>query len=247
MKEPDRYYDDNAWVALDLIETWKILGERKYLDWAEKTVAFILTGEDDKLGGGLYWRENEKKSKNTCANAPSALACLKLYQATGKKEYLDVGRRLYGWTREHLQDPATKLYWDHVALSGKVDKTTWSYNTALMMKSARLLGRLDANARIGPDSTEAAKRRWLTPDKGLIKDDMAFAHLLFEAFLDRDFDSPGPFLEGLHARARDTNGHYGKRWDDVAASPRTQWRLIDQASAARAYLMGYLASKANGR
>jgi hypothetical protein len=228
-------------VALDLIDTAEILGDKKYLDWAEATVKFILTGEDDKLGGGLYWRENERTSKNTCANAPSALACLRLYRATGKKSYLESGRRLYQWTRARLQDPDTALLWDHIDLSGKIDKTAWSYNTALMMKAGRLLKQLDPNAALGPNPASAARKRWLRPKTGLIADDMAFAHLLFEALLERGFPEAGIYAEGLHTRARDAHGHYGKRWDEPAHMPRAHYRLIDQASAARAYLMAYLA------
>lgn len=241
-KQPDRYYDDNAWMALDLIDTAEILQDPKYLEWAEETVAFMLTGEDDKLGGGIYWRENEKKSKNTCANGPSALACLRLYVKTGKKQYLEDGRRIFLWTRTHLQDPKSTLYWDSISLTGKINRTNWSYNTALMMKAGRLLSRLDPEFKDQPDPTAAAKERWLQPDKGLIKDDMAFAHLFFESLLERGFPEAGTYLRGLHDSATDTNGHVGKRWNDVANGPRTHFRLIDQASAARAYFMGYLAT-----
>lgn len=242
-KTPDRYYDDNAWMALALIETSDILGDKKYLDWAEQTVAFILTGEDDKLGGGLYWREQEKLSKNTCANAPSALACLRLYTLTKKKSYLDAGRRLYSWTQAHLQDPASTLYWDNISLQGKVDKTTWSYNTALMMKAGKLLRELDGNAKVGADPLPAARAKWLDAKVGLIKDDMAFAHLFFEAHLDRGFTDCGIYLRGLHDKARDGNGHYGHRWDGIAKETRKPWRLIDQASAARAYFTAALVAR----
>ena len=32
------------------------------------------------------------------------LAALKLHEMTGEKNYLDTVKRLYDWTREHLQD-----------------------------------------------------------------------------------------------------------------------------------------------
>jgi hypothetical protein len=128
-------------------------------------------------------------------------------------------------------------------LNGKIDKTTWSYNTALMMKAGKLLSQLDQAAITEPDPTEAARKAWLESKEGLIKDDMAFAHLLFEALLDRGFPDAGKYLRGLHERVRDGDGHYGNRWDQIASNPRRTFRLIDQASAARAYLAGHLAKR----
>ena len=54
---PDRYYDDNVWIALGLIELYELTGEQRWLDRAEETLRFVYSGEDGKLDGGLYWRE----------------------------------------------------------------------------------------------------------------------------------------------------------------------------------------------
>jgi uncharacterized protein YyaL (SSP411 family) len=229
-KEPDRYYDDNAWVAIALVETSEILGDKSYLKWAEETVEYVLSGEDNKLGGGIYWREREKMSKNTCSNAPSAVACDLLYAATKKPKYKAAADRIYAWTKSRLLDPSNHLYWDNVGLSGKVDKTHWSYNTALMIRAGAHDPSISA-------TSEAASSHWLDAKSTLIKDDMAFAHLLFEALHPREGARLGIYLDGLHSKNMDSKGHYGKRWDDVAKAPRKTFRLIDQASAARAYFV----------
>ena len=74
-KDPDRYYDDNAWLAIALLEASEIQNDFAFQKRAQATVDFVLSGTDSKLGGGIYWREKEKKSKNTCVNAPAAVAC----------------------------------------------------------------------------------------------------------------------------------------------------------------------------
>lgn len=239
-KPPDRYYDDNAWMALALMETYQVLGDKKYLDWAKQTIDYMLTGEDEKLGGGLYWRENEKKSKNTCVNAPSALACAKLSDLLTEPKYLADAVRIYDWTRRTLRDPETDLYWDNINLSGKIERTTWTYNTALMIRAGHELAKLTKKPEYDEQaqaSAIAAIGHWLDPKAGLIRDEMAFAHLLFEALVEEGYPSAPLYLEGLHAKSRDAKGRYGHRWDDIPTAPRSKYRLIDQASAARAYLL----------
>src|SRR5437763_1261379 len=69
----DRYYDDNAWVALALVEAYCVTRDARYLDRADAALRFVLSGWDEKLGGGIYWRV-DRKSKNSCSNAPAAVA-----------------------------------------------------------------------------------------------------------------------------------------------------------------------------
>ena len=53
------------------VETAAATGDAKYLERAEATHRFVMSGEDDRLGGGVYWRENRRRSKNTCSNGPA--------------------------------------------------------------------------------------------------------------------------------------------------------------------------------
>ena len=137
-KPLDRYYDDNEWIVIALAEGYDVAADAALKTRAEKTMAFVLSGEDKKLGGGIYWHEQEKKSKNTCSNAPAIVAAMRLFQLTRRQEYLITARRLTLWTNAHLQD-TDGLYWDNIKLDGTVDKTKWSYNTALMLRANCLL------------------------------------------------------------------------------------------------------------
>ncbi len=61
--------------------------EPKYLQKAQLIWKFIESGTDDNLGGGIYWCEQRKESKNTCSNAPGSVFALKLFEATKDSAY----------------------------------------------------------------------------------------------------------------------------------------------------------------
>ncbi len=43
---------------------------------------------------------------------------------------------IYAWTKKNLQDPADGLFWDNLSLDGRIGKAKFSYNTALMLRTA---------------------------------------------------------------------------------------------------------------
>ncbi len=138
-KPPDRYYDDNAWIALGLVEAYEVTHEQRDLDRAAATLRYVLSGEDDKLGGGLYWQERTKASKNTCGNAPGIAAAVRVYTYTHDRSQLDTAVRLYRWTVKNLRDDRDGLYYDNLSLTGKLSPHKFTYNTALMIRSGCLL------------------------------------------------------------------------------------------------------------
>ena len=135
----DRFYDDNVWLGIDFAELYQASGCKKYLDEAVEIWKFIESGTDSILGGGIYWCEQKKHSKNTCSNAPGTVYAVRLYEATGDSVYLQSAKELYDWTRENLQDPEDKLYFDNVNLEGNISKAKFAYNSGQMLEAAALL------------------------------------------------------------------------------------------------------------
>lgn len=231
-KPLDRYYDDNAWMVLALVETHEILGDKKYLDWAKEALDFTLSGEAKE--GGIYWRESDRASRNTCSNAPSAAACLAVYKHTKDAKLLAKARELFAWTRKHLQDPADGLYWDALGNDGKLEKTKWSYNTALMIRTAAELRNLDPKFIDAEDldrMIQASHKRWFA--KGRYDDVGRFAHLLLEGWLaagNRKLDYLSA-LEDLH-RIRNPREFVPPHWGRDATEDNPE--LLDQAAFARA-------------
>ena len=244
-KPNDRYYDDNAWLVLALAEAYEVAHRPGDLARAEATQRFVLSGEDDQLGGGIFWHEPKRTTKNTCVNAPAIVGALRLYQLTKKPAYLEDARRLYRWTCAHLQG-ADGLFADNIHLDGSVDQKRFSYNSGLMIRAASLLYAVTGEAAYLTDAqriARASETRWLAGAAGGIRDTGRFAHLLLEGFLalhavDHDphwLDLDHQALLFLHDQIRDADGHYGDRWDRKPVASRTVFPLLDQASAARAY------------
>jgi uncharacterized protein YyaL (SSP411 family) len=244
-KSPDRYYDDNAWIVLGLLEIYDVTGEKKYLDKAEATMRFVMSGESNELDGGIYWREAEKKSKNTCANAPAIVGLLGLYQATKKQQYLDSALRLYAWVRAHLQDQ-DGLYFDNINLQGEVARFKLTYNTALMIRANCLLYEITSDPKYIAEAQREGKAgiaQWIRAD-GSVGDAGRFAHLFMGSLLAIAKLDPDPSwcltigrtLQFVHNKLRDDNGRYPPRWDKIPATSPEKIALLDQASVARAFL-----------
>ncbi len=246
-KDVDRYYDDNQWMVLALVEASEILKEPKFLGYAQETLKYVLSGEDKKLGGGIYWHETKKTEKNTCSNAPAAAACLAVWSHTKDPALLAKAKELYDWTKKHLQDPADGLFWDGINVNGHIGKDKWSYNTALMIRTAMGLWGATGEQKYLDEAqgmTKASEARWFDEATGAMKDEGRFAHLLLEAWAMVPSSTARPkifrVLQALHLSGPDSAGRYGKRFDGPPTAGQTKFELIDQASAVRAYFVGGL-------
>jgi uncharacterized protein YyaL (SSP411 family) len=132
-----KYYDDNEWLGLDFIAAYRTLGDPGYLEKARVTFEFAISGWSDDLNGGIYWRENDLSSKNTCSNGPAAVLALMLYLETQEEQYLEWGIRILEWA-ERLKAPSG-VYWDNVASNGVIDYRTYTYNTGTILHANALL------------------------------------------------------------------------------------------------------------
>lgn len=145
-KPSDRFYDDNIWLGIDFTDLYQLTKEKRYLQKAKLIWTFVWSGHDENLGGGIYWCEQRKTSKNTCSNAPAAVFALKLFQATKDSSYFVNGKELYIWTKKNLQDTTDFLYFDNISLKEKVDTRKYSYNSGQMLQAAALLYKLTSDA-----------------------------------------------------------------------------------------------------
>jgi len=146
----DRYYDDNVWIGLDMIDLYSQTKEQRFLDKAIMVWNYMMTGSDDVCGGGIYWREipMQKTSKNTCSTAPIAVLGCKLYNITGNKAYLNKAIKLYEWLRKYLRDPEDDLYWDSVHPDMSIAKSKYSYNSGQPMQAACLIYKITGDENI---------------------------------------------------------------------------------------------------
>lgn len=138
-RKSSRFYDDNQWIAIAYLDAYNRNHQPKYLDVSKMIYRYMLGGIDTVSGGGIYWKEGDKTTKNTCSNGPGILVALQLYKITRQKQYLDTALSLYRWTNKYLQAP-DGVYYDNVKLpSLKIAKATYTYNTGTMLQSNVLL------------------------------------------------------------------------------------------------------------
>ncbi len=243
--DDDKYYDDNAWLVLSYIEAYDVTDDKRFVNLAERTQNFVLSGYDDKLGGGLYWHQQEKKGKNTCVSAPATAGALDLYRVTGDKTDLEQAKQLYNWTNATLQDK-DGLFWDNIALDGKIGKAKFTYNTALMLRNNVELWKvtndqkyLDEARRVADASLESFTRAG-----GNFADDAKFNNWLCEGLLmTYEATQDIKYLNAVrrHAdygyrRGRDlSDGGYWNNWSAVEHKPDELKTVIENASTARIF------------
>ena len=243
----DRYYDDNVWLALDLCELYTKTGNKRYLEKSIEAWHFILSGWDDALGGGIYWCEQKKQSKNTCSNAPASVLAFKLFEATGDSSYFKRGLSIYNWTKTSLQDPSDHLYFDNISLSGRVNQRKYTYNSGQMMQAAALLCKLtsdktylDEARHIARSSIDYFTEDFTTPEGKTIRlfknTGNWFNAVLLRGYmelymLDGDNRYINVYKDNMNQlwdHVRDKNGLFSKDWKGQKED-EFKW-LLDQAS-----------------
>ena len=118
----DRFYDDNQWIGIAAMDEFARTKKPLWLSTAKEIYRFMMTAYDTAAGGGLYWQEGKKNTKNTCSNGPGIILALQLYNATKEKPYLDTALLLYNWVNENLRSPAS-LYYDNIKVGSRsIDK-----------------------------------------------------------------------------------------------------------------------------
>ncbi|HWF54038.1 MAG TPA: glycoside hydrolase family 76 protein [Solirubrobacteraceae bacterium] len=143
----DRYYDDNAWVGLALIQLERMRPGSGWLERAQELWRFALTGWDP-LQGGVFWVEQghgigrRNHDRNTVSTAPNAALALHLAEL-GRVlvPAAPVGPdELYRWVLANLGDGAG-LFHDKLRGDGTLDRTIWSYNQGNMVGASVLMAR----------------------------------------------------------------------------------------------------------
>ena len=136
------YFDDNAWVGLNLVHAYEVTSDATYLTLAQDEFNFVVTGWDsnsaDGCPGGIYWEDVAGSQRNATANGANAELGAELDLLTHDATDLVWAEYMYGWTVNCL-GTSSGLYDDHVQPNGTVNTTIWSYNQGVMVGAGVLL------------------------------------------------------------------------------------------------------------
>jgi len=145
-KERPVFYDDNAWLVFGLLEMYSVKKDKVLLEKALSVQSFIYGGWQDKLGGGLLWREFDEDTtapedyqRNTCINAPTAMNAALLYKYTGDSTHLKWSEKIFEWTKKTLKNNDLGTYYDCIDKNGTINKAQFTYNSGCMLSASALL------------------------------------------------------------------------------------------------------------
>ncbi len=245
----DKYYDDNQWLGIDGVYAYRHLGEQRFLDAAIVCWTLSLSGWSDEMGGGIYWKQFDHSTKNTCSNAPAAVLGMLLYEETGDQEYLGWAIRILDWNRQ-LKDPATGVYWDHITSDGTIDEAKYAYNAGTPIHANALLFRATGDGTYLTEARTVARAAfdWFAPASSATAEtdgvrvfpsnNAWFNSILFRGFVALAEVDPEHDLTYVRAmldftqlgwnRARDADGLLNPDWSGRQPAPNQPW-LLDQA------------------
>jgi hypothetical protein len=160
-KGGDTYFDDNTWVALDLVQAHRMRvaglmrGREVVLDRARALYALVSAGwcrDPRPYPGGVYWVDAAwNRDRGAAVTAGLAALALHLYELTSPAEaderaaYLDTALAAYRWLRETLWIAAGSeagLYHDKVLGDGNLDPSQWIYNQGVPVAAGVMLYRV---------------------------------------------------------------------------------------------------------
>lgn len=191
----ERFYDDNVWIGLDMVDLYSQTQETRFLEKAIMVWNYLMSGYDETCGGGIYWREiPASTSKHTCSTAPTAVLGCKLYQLTKDDKYLDKAVELYRWLKQTLQDTEDYLYWDNISDKMEIAKDKFTYNSGQPMQAACLLYELTEDMQYLTDAQNIARsayKKWFIPfDSDALNESFNIlepGHVWFQAIMFRGF------------------------------------------------------------
>jgi predicted outer membrane lipoprotein len=246
-----KFYDDNEWLGLEFVQAYRTLGDPTYLARGEEMLRFALSGWSQAMGGGIYWRQHDDATKNTCSNGPAAVLALVLYQETGRQAYLDWAVRILEWLAP-LKSPESGVYWDSLSKAGDVDKRTFTYNTGTPLHANALLYAVTGERRRLQEARALAAASYahfapLDPPSGerLFPDTPWFNAVLLRGYLALHAADPSherTYVEAMarnlehawtHARAGD--GTFSPDWSGRSGVTNGRRWLLDQAAMVELY------------
>jgi uncharacterized protein YyaL (SSP411 family) len=237
---PDRYYDENGWMSIGLCDAYTATGNPSHLNKAKESLAFTLSGEDNLLGGGIYFQETFTQfepQKNAICCAVAILASMKIYEMTHDPQYLEHAQRINEWMVETLLDKSDNLFWDAKMISnGSINQAKWSYNAGFMIRAWLKLYKAtndDTYLRQAKATLAAAEIKWFNAQTGALKDPGYFAFTIIDSWFDMyDLNKDKQYLRNafkavdfIHNKLQDVNGRYPEYWSTPVTSTLTAWDL----------------------
>ncbi|MDR3456220.1 MAG: glycoside hydrolase family 76 protein [Verrucomicrobiae bacterium] len=134
------YNDDIMWAVMAFARGGVATGNTNYCAIAKANFdACYARAWSTNLGGGLYWRNSDRQSKNACVNGPGAIAAYLLYQVYGDTNYLNKATNIYAWERSVLFNSGNGQIYDNIGTNSVLSTWASSYNQGTFIGAANFL------------------------------------------------------------------------------------------------------------
>lgn len=156
----NEYNDDISWACIAFARAYLITGNPTYRDIAKANwdAMYNRAWDTNYFGGGLWWRQSDRQSKNACIQGPATIAACYLYNISGDTNYLNKAQAIYAWNRKYLFNTNSGAISDNINTNGTVDTVALTYNQGTFIGSANLLHRATGLPFYYQDAILAAKR-----------------------------------------------------------------------------------------
>jgi uncharacterized protein YyaL (SSP411 family) len=176
----DKYYDDNSWAIVALVDCFEVTGVAAYRDRAAEIMERFILGGWDASGkpGGMRWGTDPTKAntsdKSACSTSGAALAAFRLAKVGVRRDYyLKWGRGALDWVVTRMRDK-DDLVRDALREPGwRMIDTKWTYNTGAPIHAfvehyqlSKDRSSLEEARRMGAASIDRSKRLY----DGLVRD-----------------------------------------------------------------------------
>ena len=137
----NEYNDDISWACIAFARAYLITGNMTYRDIAKANwdAMYNRAWDTNYFGGGLWWRQSDRQSKNACIQGPATIAACYLYNISGDTNYLNKAQAIYAWNRKYLFNTNSGRGLRQHQHQRTADTVALTYNQGTFIGSANLL------------------------------------------------------------------------------------------------------------
>ena len=144
----NEFNDDVMWICIANLRGYQLTDNVKWREHARASfdAVYARAWDTNFAGGGLFWK-TENRSKNTCVNAPAAIAACLLWKTCGDAKYRDIASEIIDWNKKVLSDGHGWIY-NSIRTNGNVSRVSFSYNQGTFIGACNFLGRTNDAAEV---------------------------------------------------------------------------------------------------
>ncbi len=245
----DKYYDNNAWIGLALLQHGRMAQAGSSLRAAESVWAFVYprgwdTNPSDPFPGGIFWIAQDQGSgltnhnRTATSNAPNAEIAFALAQllSGNTSGYRAGGGAILNWVTGTLAN-GSGLFYDHVMDNGTIDTTIRTYNQGATIAAEVMRYRL-THKRVYLARAEATAQAALNyfTEPFYVTHSCVFNAIYFRGLLQlysvsTDAALKRAIVQAMRTYAEDAWANFRRSNNLFSFSPSpTSFQLLDQAS-----------------